>query len=868
MVCSVGTGTVAEYYLNEQAEYYTGGMEPKGLWYSPAATFDLEDGSAINAETFHNLHAGISPGGVRLGQHNNAVCTTRVGGYDLTFSAPKSVSILWAVSDDDVRMAIEQAQEAATRAALNVLQEHAGYARRGKGGTNLEKVEFFGATFQHGEARPVQRPDGTFARDPQLHTHSVIFNLAQRGDGTWGALDGRHFYKWKMTAGALYRARLAHELQHRLEVEIETQESGLFEVKGITEEVRNHFSSRRGEIEGNLAARGLKSRDAQALASAITKASRRSKSAANQTLQDRHDRWKQEAEELGLCSVAIDACVNRPKPTIQSMTFSEKIRKIHSQLTEHDAVFRLEALYRAGAETALTSGASTDQVDRAVAQMMQDGDVVEIGRDELGLSVFSTSEMVCVEDELVDLAESRGKLHKHRLMARKVEPYLQSGDLTEEQQEAVRFVTYGADVAVMEGSAGAGKTHALRTVVDAYHGEGYRVIGTSTAWRMARQLGDDLEIESRATDAWLAQAKVDKPFLDANTVLVVDEAGQLSSRQMLEVMRAAEDAQAKIILTGDQRQLQAIGAGPGLRLVAEQVGVVRIDTIVRQREAWARKAVEDLSLGHADKAISAFEENDALVWCVDGKDTVQKAVEGWKVFKESSPDLTALVLAKSNVQVKALNVEMRTHLREEGHLKGEEHVINVVDTSGRPQDLMIAHGDQIVFKRRIDELGVINGSLGTVTHIESDQTGLNLSIDINSRSISFITSAIADENGRVPLAHGYASTIFSAQGATVDAAYVVADHTMKRNEAYVAASRAREITCLYLNREKIKSAARSQRLLSEPARSGTSNEGLRQFLVKSWGRAQIKSSTRDYVPSRSFKRERGMSRMPEIEIGR
>jgi len=880
MVCSVGTGTAAEYYLNEQVEYYTGGKEPKGRWYALPTAFDLKDGAAINAEAFRNLHAGLSPDGIPLGQKDKSFKSARVGGYDLTFSAPKSVSILWAVADEGIRTAIEVAQERAARAALDVLSRNASYARRGKGGGTLEKVKMIGATFQHGEARPVVRDDGSVASDPQLHTHSVVFNMAERNDGTWGALDGRHFYKWKMAAGAIYRAHLAHEMRTNLGVEIEVKKYGMFELVGISDDVRDHFSLRRNEINKNLAAIGLNTKDAQALASAVAKSSRRTKVSGDETAQGRHVRWKREAEELGLTEKTVAACVNKHVQDLPTITFADKLREIPNQLTEHEAVFPLETLYRAVAETALASGVSSNQVDRIVNQMMRDEDVIEIGSDELCLPVFSTSEMVSIEHELVDVAARRGKLRKHRLETRAVETHLRSSKLTQEQQVAVRFVTCGADVAVLEGSAGAGKTYALKTVADAYRAEGYRVIGTSTAWRMARQLRDDLGVEAKATDAWLAQDKAGKTFLDRKTVLFVDEAGQLSSRQMLKVLKAAEDAQAKVILTGDQRQLQAIGAGPGLRLVAEQAGVARIDTIIRQRDAWARHAVEDLSLGRADKAVAAFEEHDTLVWCSDGADAVQKAVGDWKSFKESSPNKTAMVLAKTNAQVRALNMEMRSYLRETGCLRGDEHTISVVDTSGRSNDLEIAPGDQVLFKKRIDELGVINGSLATVTHIEADQKGLNISIDVDGCSVNFAMSAIADHKGRVPIAHGYASTIFSAQGATVDAAYVVADHTMRRNEAYVAASRAREITCLYLDREKIDNAARSQMPLSEPARSMITHEQRRQVLVETWKRTQTKSSTRDFIISSALAEQRLMNKvsmknmptqkvqLPQIELGK
>jgi conjugative relaxase-like TrwC/TraI family protein len=870
MVCSVGTGTVAEYYLGEQAGYYTDGREPQGRWYTPSGAFDFENGAAVDDQIFKNLHGGISPDGLVLAQNNQSLKSERVGGYDLTFSAPKSVSVMWAVADGDIRAVIEAAQEKATRAALDVLRNNASYCRRGKGGATLEKVEFPGATFQHGEARPTERTDGSVASDPQLHTHAVIFNIAERDDGTWGALDGRHFYKWKMAAGAIYRAHLASELQRELGVEIEVNKNGLFEVAGISKDIRDHFSSRRNGIEEDLAARGLKTKDAQALASAVTKASRRTKSQGDETAEGRHDRWKREAEALDLTGQTLAGYVGNHVSGQKPETFAERIEQIPHDLTEHEAVFRLETLYRAAAEAALETGASSQDIERGVSNLLS-GSVFEIGKDELGLAMYSTEEMIRTEKELVEIAQRGAARGKHRLSLSDVTTQLKTGDLSSEQRMAVESVTTGADICVLEGAAGAGKTHALRSVADVYRGDGYRVIGTSTAWRMANQLGDDLDIESKATDAWLAQGKAGKPFLDDKTVLIVDEAGQLSSAQMLKVLQAAEEAHAKVIFTGDQRQLQAIGAGPGLRLVAEQVGVVRIDTIVRQREAWARTAVEDFSLGRADKAISAFEQRDALRWCGDGNEAVAAAVCDWKDFKSSNSAKTALIMAKTNKQVRALNTQMRHHLREAGQLRGDDHRIKATDSSGRAYDLDVAIGDQVMFKKRIDELRVVNGTTGIVRRIEPVRSGHKMTIDLQGRQIEFTTSDNTDEKGRVPLAHGYAATVYSSQGATVDSAYVVADHTLKRNEIYVAASRARESCRIYLDREEIEKSVRSQMPLSDAARSSIPKARLRQHLSEAWARAQTKSSTRDFSPSlqeRNSPRLQAGKALPRIELDR
>lgn len=846
MVCSVGVGTVAEYYLHEQSEYYTGGKEPTGRWYQPSGAFGLNDGVAVDATAFRNLHNGLAPDGESLEAVIRSSFSKRVGGYDLTFSSPKSVSVLWAVADEDVRAAIESAQEEAARFALGVLNERASFARRGKGGAVLEKVQLTGALFQHGESRPTERADGTVAADPQLHTHAVVFNLAERSDGTWGALDGRHFFKWKMAAGALYRAHLAHALRSHLGVAIEVGANGLFEVAGLPEQMRAHFSARRHSIEQELAELGLRTQDAQALASTVTKSSRLTKATIDEKTEERHARWQHEANALGLDRQAIAACFNRPEGQNVMAAFEEGVRDIPRILTEHDATFRLESLYRAAAEAALAHGADGDDVGRAVADLLVRGEVIEIGADEAGLPVYSTQEMIQIETDLATIARQGARSKWHRISDAWVDMRVRDAALTEEQRAAVTFVTQGSDVTVIEGAAGAGKTYALRSVADVYQTQGYRVIGTSTAWRMAHQLGNDLSIESRATDSWLARENEGKPFLDHNTVLIVDEAGQLSSRQMLSLLEAAQRDHAKVILTGDQRQLQAIGAGPGLRLVAEQTGSARIDTIVRQREAWARRAVENLSVGRADEAIKAFEDHNALEWCRDGAEATTKAVADWQTFKSANPDKTAMVLANTNRRVQSLNKEMRSHLRNVGRLIGKDHTVKAIDPFGRGFELPVAVGDQVLFKTRNDLLGVVNGTTGRVTHIQEAEGDVHITVDIAGREVSVSSRDHADGKGRLPLAHGYATTVYSAQGATVDAAFIIADPALKRNEVYVAASRARGESRLYVDKDELEKSIRARMPLTDPDREKVPRHRLRAHLAEKWSRAQIKSSTQDF----------------------
>ena len=881
MVCSVGVGTVADYYINEQAEYYTGGKEPTGKWYAPKGFLGIDDGEAVAPDMFRNLHDGLAPNGRALTTKSLSPLVKRVGGYDLTFSAPKSVSVLWAVGDEETRVSIEKAQEEAARAALDILQRHAGFARRGKGGATLEPVNFSGATFQHGEARPTVRPDGTIAADPQLHTHAVVFNLAKRGDGSWGAVDGRHFFKWKMAAGAIYRAELASRLRSDMGLAIAVDEKGLFELEAVPKTVREHFSSRRGEIEKELAVHGLATKEAQKFAAVIAKTGRRTKSGLAESAESRHHRWQLEARDLGFECAKAEPLIRQKIGPRATPCLDEKLAQIAHGLTEHESTFRLEDLYRASAQAALETGSGMKAVDQGIQSLLSNGTILDIRRDDLGLPVYSTEEMIAIESEVVRLANAGINKHRHRLEETSVGHKLAQQSLTDEQRAGALFVTTGADIAVLEGSAGAGKTHTLKSVADVYRDQGYRVIGTATAWRMALQLGQELNIRSQATDAWLAQAEAGKPFLDDKTILIVDEAGQLSSRQMLRLLRAADSAQAKVILTGDQRQLQAIGAGPGLRMVAEQTGIARIDTIVRQWDAWARQAVTDLSLGRAEEAVAALEDRGAICWCKDARDAVAQAVQGWKDAKAADSNGTYSIIAKTNAQVRALNRELRDYLRGEGILRGPDHAVKIVGNSGKKHDLAVAIGDQILFKKRIPDLDVINGTVGVVERIDGLGPDTVLRLRVEGRRIEASAQAHGDEQGRLPIAHAYATTIYASQGATVDRAYVIANHRLKRNEIYVAASRAREATRIYVDETSVANSLKKQAMLSDPKRREVSRADLRNYLVSAWSQAQSKSSTRDYEfppataaePSRAHntggRKSTAWPRfMPKLELGR
>ena len=243
----------ADYYLQAVGQgiedYYTGQGEAPGRWLGTGSR-ELELSGQVEADALRAVLNGNRPDGsgplTRSGQGQN-----RVPGFDLTFSAPKSVSLLFGLGDPEVSRAVRDAHEAAVEASLDYMERHAAMGRRGKGGAiSVLGNGFIGAGFRHRTSR---------AGDPQLHTHVLVANMTRGPDGRWTALDARRLYIHARTGGFLYQAKLRLELTRRLGVEWTAVRNGVAEIDGISPALRRAFSRRRAEIESELTERGERS---------------------------------------------------------------------------------------------------------------------------------------------------------------------------------------------------------------------------------------------------------------------------------------------------------------------------------------------------------------------------------------------------------------------------------------------------------------------------------------------------------------------------------------------------------------------------------------------------------------------------------
>ena len=600
MVATLAQAASASYYLESQRsfrhpnEYYTAGEEPDGVWFNPKGLLGLENGGKVDSSDFHRLYNGFAPdGSTRLTR--NAGSETRSPGVDMTFSADKSVSALWAIADPALRSWIEEAHNDAARVALEeTVFRYCAYTRirDREGNIRVMPADISVAMFQHGASRE---------NDPQLHTHCVIFNAARtREDGKWRAMHQYPVYSWAKAAGAVYRNALAWNLRERLGIRMEQYgpNNGFTRVEGMPEDLQVFWSKRRKAIVAKAGELGIPSLGNASRMAGVNKLTRAGKSHDNDP-EVRHRRWMGEAggfvdrEELIAAITGNDVEIGRE--AIRELT--ERLDDLPAHLAREEAVFRRPDMVEAAANVAaglIGPEALKTSIERLrrnpeIERLEPKKPTAESRAGMVHTEVYSTRHNLGLEQAVRDMAAAMAADSGHELPERtvkeKVETLLEQGyPLSQEQSLAIRHATVRAGrVAVIEGAAGSGKTTTLRPITDLHKEHGYEIVPTAVAWRTAVALGDDCDARAYCVDKLLKLAAKEQVEIGAKTLIVVDEAGMLSTRQAHHILQLSERHGAKVVFAGDTRQQQPVEAGPGLRLIRDVAGSVRVDRIRRQK---------------------------------------------------------------------------------------------------------------------------------------------------------------------------------------------------------------------------------------------------------------------------------------------
>jgi len=433
----------------------------------------------------------------------------------------------------------------------------------------------------------------------------------------------------------------------------------------------------------------------------------------------------------------------------------------------------------------------TAQFEQVMATITTHPDVVLVGHDARGQARYSTRELVALESELVARVLSRAECHDHRLLETATAAVAAKKGLTDEQHQALNHITQGTDVACVVGFAGTGKSYLLGAAREAWEAQGYRVHGMTLSGIAAENLEASSGIASRTVASRLWYWERDRERLSAHDIVVVDEAGMLGSRQLARVVSEVHHAGAKLVLVGDPEQLQAIEAGAAYRAIAERVGFMEMTDIRRQRVPWQQQATRDLATAHTAQALAAYDEHHHLHRFDTQSDAMTEMVSRWDALCRGSPETTQILLAYTREEVRLLNTLARERRDERGELGPD-----VTVTTARGQRVL-AENDRIYFLRNERSLGVKNGTLGTVECIDGER--LTVRLDKPDQDLAqHVSFALTEYND---IDHGYAATVYKAQGVTVDHSHVLTSPYFDRHTTYVALSRHRNAADVYVSRE-------------------------------------------------------------------
>lgn len=732
-----------------------------------------------------------------------------VGGFDATFSAPKSVSILWALTGDD---GWADAHDLAVRAVLDHLERY--------GSTTRVRIRAGRRFPDSGGLMMAAFPQATSREDdPQLHSHVVISAKVQ-ADGGWYALDARYLKRKQRALGGLYQSVLRAELSHRYGVAWGPIENGQAEIVGVPEQLLEAFSKRSAQVDAALGAKvaEFRSREGRdptrweqgALTREAAEDTRASKTGADGGLLTQ--RWRHEAAVAGWTgdqlrrSVAIAA---KERGQDSTPTVSEVIDKVSTRASTWLRVDVLQAMcdlttapsavagrdwsraLEGAADEVLSHCTSLDPA-HVTDERRSDGRSIWIAPIEAG----HTSEAVLAQEE--------------RILPFALEAQLDPGEpsvsvdaagLDVLQLEAARAVAGDDGLVLVVGPAGAGKTVMLRAAVGDLHAHGRAVFAVAPTAKAAavlrRETGAEADTVAKLLFEWgRAGGPTNDYRLAAGTTVICDEAGMIGTGTLDRLVHLGRSLRWRIVLVGDPHQLHAVGRGGMFDELCRAGRAHELATIHRFHHAWERDSSLALRAGRPE-AIDAYVDH-GRVHAGTFEELTRRAAGRWIDLYAAGKRVA--VVAETNEHVDALNAAIQDERRRLGHL-GDRAAPVARDERAAIGDVVVTRRNDRTIRTTSGE-SIRNRDRWTVTGVARD--GTITAAHYGGHGTAVLPAAYVRNHVRL----GYAGTTHSCQGDTVDTSLAVITPATTHRSLYVAATRGREENQLFVITDEPDLAAR------------------------------------------------------------
>ncbi|MBE6100874.1 MAG: conjugative relaxase [Selenomonas ruminantium] len=771
---STCTADMAKDYYT-QDDYYTKDSTLADVWQGELARELGIDGQTVTAEQFEIMLYESGQG-----------CSA----YDLTFSAPKSVSIVAETAEVDQRRAVIAAHNKAVEETLAEIERNEVYTRTKRCDviTEHQTAQMAAAKFMHHLSREL---------DPELHTHAVVLNKTIY-NGEDYTIFGKRLFSAAKVYSFEYRARLARELQKLgYTIEVTDVEKGFFEIEGFQEEVLREFSKRRQQIEAYAREHGVSENEA-------TLKTRRAKE-PNVNLEEQRAKWKETLECYGQ---------ELPKPQVKNKQVFTSDEKIDAYREAVESLqFKEFAWNQKQFEEAVVAHGIGVGMTRAEAQYIIEEDNVTLkGNSRIdGEAYFTTEHNISQQEKIFSVVEEGRGRWSYAIGSEVVDAELRNIQeekdmvLSKQQSGLVHHVAESMDqIIAVRGLAGTGKTFALDVAREVLERKGYEVRGMSASGQAAMELSHDAHLPKCTTIQHALNAaekeaggKIDEDYTQKTewrldglkpskkpTVWFMDEASLTDNNTLLYALEMVHKRGDKLVMIGDDKQLPLVGVGNSFSEMVQQdrISTAILSEIQRQKDSpEVLEAVNEIAMGTPGKALEALSDN--ILEIEKGKDRLKAVTDAYCELSPEEQKETMILTAK-NSEREALNIQIRERLIQCGQLdRGQTYLVE--PRTKKIVEREFSAGDKVVFLKNDMRLGIMNGTKGEIQNTEGDVFRISIDggkvISIDIREYRYIE-------------HGYAVTTHKAQGATVKRAMINLNSNNtklnSRNAFYVDVSRA------------------------------------------------------------------------------
>lgn len=772
-----------------------------------------------------------------------------VAGYDLVYTPPKSVSVMWALADDDTRRAIERIHKESVTDALGWIEQEACFTRTGSTSQEVQDTTGIVATlYDHYDSR---------AGDPNLHTHAVVsIKVCTESDGKWRALDGSVLHRYAVPASQRYNATVMSRLHTELGFDLTSRFTGrgrqdVIEIEQVPRELCEMFSSRRTQIEtrrdqlvAEYRAEHGRMPPVKAMYALYQQANLDTRAGKQEpeTLRDMQNAWRARSaailgSEADVLTLTARWRTTRTAHTPGRWSVGDDMRALRDLSVEAAAV--VERLENARSHWAITHvhgavaahlaavGFPDDATRRATTAALVDRvlhasvhmpvpdlpdapDVLRRRDGELiltrpGSALHTSAGIIAAEESLLHAARTptafvAPQASLHDVLAAAAQS--NGRTLNAGQRDlAEHFVGAGTLVAVGVGPAGTGKTTAMKAVSDTWRHTGHNIVALAPSAVAAETLGEEIGVPAHTlatlTYPWRGIGGAPRSIpahveITAGTMLLVDEASLASTKDLAALTEIAAATGAVVRLLGDPNQLDAVEAGGTLRLLAEETRAPELTHVVRfGRDTEQAENSLALRRGETD----SLEMFYARGWVHEGTATEMKDTAVVEHLADTAVGLSSIVMLPTRDDVREVNLAVQAHHRGSG-------IVDSRRTAALSDELTAGVGDTVITREnnrtlrtrggRRRNMFVRNGDLWTVTAV--DRSGALVVRSKEHHGTITLPASYVRKNAEL----GYAATVHRNQGVTVDVARSTIGSSTDRAALYVQTTRGRLQNHLYV----------------------------------------------------------------------